>query len=193
MGSIPFGEGGSASDAQVPTLPDVGFDGVGADDDTEAAFDIGKYNVLATLDLGMASVSVSAHVDDDDSTSVDDLSVAASFDVGGVKVGVGFEDVGGTEVIALGVSGEAAGVGYNVFWHQADNGATVSTVGVAGTFDIDDMTSVTAVIGMNEDVSSHNDFAVGIARSLGGGVSFKAGVGSINDETVADAGFTFDF
>ena len=198
-GSIAFGEIGSAPDALVPNLPDVGFDGIGADDDTEAAFDIGTYNVLAQASFGAVDLAASFYVDDDSATSVDDVAIAAAFDLGGITVGVSYTEanavLGGSEVIALGVSGEAAGFGYNVFYHQADTGALgdVSTIGVAGTFDIDDATSVTAVAGFNEDVSSDNDFSVGIARSLGGGVSFKAGVGSINGETAADAGFTFDF
>ncbi|MEL7345758.1 MAG: hypothetical protein AAFN59_13020, partial [Pseudomonadota bacterium] len=131
-------------------------------------------------------------VDDSGAPASDDISIAASFDISGITVGVGFEDTGAAEVIAVGLAGSMGAIGYNVFYHQ-ESVSDVSTIGLAGSFDIDSMTTVTAVVGLNEDVSSDNDFSVGIARSLGGGVSFKAGVGSINGETVADAGITFDF
>ena len=200
--SVYVGEIASATDKLMVTLPDVGFDGIGADDDTEAAHDKGTYNVLATYDFGMGTVGASFYVDDSTSTGIDDISIAAAFDFAGITVAVSYTDqetvniLGETgETLAVGVAGEAAGFGYNLFYHQfsGDGGADVSTIGLAGSFDIDSMTTVTAVVGLNEDVSSDNDFSVGIERSLGGGVAFAAGVGSINGETVADAGFTFDF
>lgn len=190
--SVTFGPVGSATDAQVPGMPDGGFDGIGLDNDTEIHFDIGTYNVLATLNLGMVAVSASADIDDSGPMATDDVSIAASFDLAGVKVGVGFEDAAGHEVISVGASGDAGIFSYNLLFTQ-DNISDDVTFGAAATVPIDDYTSVSLIAGMNEDVSTDNDFGVEIRRKLGGGVNFAAAVGSVNGTTTADAGFTIDF
>lgn len=198
-GSISFGTISSAVDSEVPGLPDPGFDGIGIDNDVEGPFfDVGMYNVLANYTFAMGSISVSGYVDDGTTTGIDDFAIAGSFDLNGITVGVGYEDVGGSDFLSLGVAGDFNGIGYNLFVSQGEVGGSTETLfGVAGSYQIDEMTKLIAVYGAENTTAlgagDEADFGVGIERSLGGGVAFAAGVGSVDGETMADAGFTFSF
>jgi len=92
---------------------------------------------------------------------------------------------------ARAIGGSFGDVGFDLLFSDADE-ADVTTYGISVDYTTGDITWTAAVVDDDSD-GSDTDFGVGVSLDLGGGLAFGAGLGSVDDDTVADAGFTMAF
>jgi outer membrane protein OmpU len=190
---------------KVAGIGDIGYDGLGVDDYAEFGRGIGNSNgVLYENSFGPATFYLSHARDLGD----DDVAVGISFDAGGFKIGVGYEDTDGGStapgaidgVTAVDVSGSFGQVGFDVVYIDHD----VSTnYGVIVTFDANDALSIDVGYAYTDgDVATLNSFdsdivddtAIGIGFSYDlGGASLAGGVADNGVDTIWDLGVSMSF
>ncbi|MEM8801910.1 MAG: porin [Pseudomonadota bacterium] len=191
FGTITVGGVDSASDNVGLGFADVGFDGIGVDDEAESFIGAGDANILYEYAFGDFQVAVSASAADSDEASSDDFGIGASYAFGDFEVQAAYEDAGDQDIIYLGFEGSAGSVSYDIFYHNNDD-ADIAGYGASVDFATGDITWTVAV-GDTDIDGNDTDFGVGMELDLGGGLAFGAGLGSVNDEVRADAGFTMSF
>ena len=90
------------------------------------------------------------------------------------------------------VGGSIGGVKVGLATAEAVNGNSSTTL--SASFDVAAATSVTAYY--NDDEANTRDdksYGLGFSHGLGGGTSLVGGVASVNDQTIADFGVSFNF
>ena len=189
---------------------DVGFDGIGVDDNAEVFRAMGEANAHYSYASGPFKFSVSGDITDGDSSGSGDYGVLLGYMAGGVDVYLGLaHDSEGNAflgddatAVSVGVKGSAGDISYSVFYHQASgDGAILDTDGAAGyggslSFANGPWT-YTVAAGATDVDGDDADIGVGFKYDLGGGLAVAGGIGSVGDlgdaATVADLGITMDF
>ena len=200
FGKLSFGELAAAQDGHG--LADVGFDGIGIDDDVEV------HRVTSTADLVYSttfndmSVTVSYAMGTTEAGSADDgdYGILLGFTNSGLGVTLGMDvddsDASSDTSTSLGLTYSVSGLNLAGFF--ADD-STNSSTGFSASYAMDANTTITAVYGSTDVANDKSDFGVGFKTNLGGGVSFAGGVGRTdhdtrgNSRTVTDLGFNVAF
>ena len=194
FGTLSFGELAAAQDGHG--LADVGFDGIGIDDDVEArrttstadlkyATTFGDMSVTVTYALGTSAAGAATD---------GDYGILLGFDNAGfgVTVGMDVDDDGGANdtSTSLGLTYTVGEIDLAGFF--ADD-STNSASGFSASYAMDANTTITAVYGSTDVAGDKSDFGVGFKTNLGGGVSFAGAVGRVDSNTVTDLGFNVAF
>ena len=197
--TLTLGDVGAADDAVIPSLADVGFDGIGIDDTAESFFDITTQNIQIKGEFGAITVAATGNMDESSAgtgngPAADDFGVAAAYDGGTFTVGAGFTSSEGLtdelEVFILGGTVTAAGADINVFFHTADSddlAESISGYGASVSYPMGALTLV-GTVGATDLDDDDADFGIGASYDLGGGVSFAGGIGQVDDPFSDDDG-----
>jgi outer membrane protein OmpU len=194
FGTLSFGELAAAQDGHG--LADVGFDGIGIDDDVEArrttstadlkyATTFGDMSVTVTYALGTSAAGAATD---------GDYGILLGFDNAGfgVTVGMDVNDDGGANdtSTSLGLTYTVGEINLAGFF--ADD-STNSASGFSASYAMDANTTITGVYGSTDVAGDKSDYGIGFKTNLGGGVSFAGAVGSVDGNTVTDLGFNVAF
>jgi len=194
FGKITIGEVAAAADGHG--LADVGFDGIGVDDDVEAERPLGTADIAysttfndmsVTLTYALGTTAAGAATDGD-------FGILLGFSNAGFGVTVGY-DVDDSATVndsrtSLGLTYSVGGIDLAGFFADAgDNSGT----GFSASYAMDAATTLTAVYGSTDNAGDKSDFGVGFKTNLGGGVSLAGGVGRVDSNTVTDLGFNVAF
>ena len=185
--TVTMGAVGAADDTGGSA--DVGFDGIGVDSEQTAT---GDHDVALAYSMNGVSLNLSFGNDSGD------MAAAISGSIAGVDATFtyGEEDAVKT-VTSLTLGFDFAGLGVTAYVDQADFDAA-GTADIDGTgFDISyTMGAVTYTVAWSDTDAAADvdaDYGIGASVALGGGLNFVAGVGSVDDKTAAEAGFTMAF
>lgn len=189
FGKLSFNDVDSADAAVGIGMADIGFDGIGIDDDAEAdRRNASGSTILYTYTTG--GLTFAASIDSADSHNDGDFAVGAKYVVdAGYRVSAAYSQADGYDIMAVGAGGTFGAVSVNVFyadneWYGSGFGADVAYTSGALT--------VSAAYG-SADNGGDDDFGIGAAYDLGGGLSVAAGLGSVDGYTQADAGIKLKF
>jgi outer membrane protein OmpU len=204
--TLTLGDVGSADDAVLANVGDIGFDGIGIDDTAETFFDQTTQNIQVKGEFGAITVVATGNMDESSAgtgngPAAEDYGIAANYDAGTFSVGVGYTNdesrdltsLGGplasdVETFLIGGSVTAAGADINVFFHTADSddfAESISGYGASVSYPMGALTLVGSVGGTDLD-DDEVDFGVGASYDLGGGVSFAGGIGQRDPNPLAD-------
>ncbi|MEO1536846.1 MAG: porin [Pseudomonadota bacterium] len=207
FGTITVGGVDDASDNVGLGFSDIGFDGIGIDDEAETFIAAGDADILYEYAINSLTFVASASLADSDDSSTDDYAVGFSYGFGDFEVQLAYSMVDsgaavvgdGADIIYVGFEGGAGAISYDLFYHQAD-GDLGDVAGYGGSVDFSTGAITWTVAAGATDVDDDDaDFGVGMEYDLGGGLAFGAGVGSVSplsggdSTTVAEAGFTMSF
>jgi outer membrane protein OmpU len=206
----------------VASLPDFGFDGMGFDDivedfqetgghDTRWSYTVGALTVGASADLNSnASVNSTTTASEDNAWGVgasyvvnDALTVAVGYTEATNANGFGTGDVADDSATSLGLSYTAGAVTVSLAGVAREDGTTeTDAAGATIAYAIDSASTITVGYASAETAVAANDengFAIGYTQNLGGGATFNAAYGSIDDSAQTDengraqVGLTFSF
>ncbi|MEL6168797.1 MAG: porin [Pseudomonadota bacterium] len=188
FGTLTVGDVDFAVDALG--ISDAGFDGIGLDDDAEALRDAGGAvaNVQYEYVFGDVSIIVTYH------TIEEDFGLVGEYDGGTFSVGLGYQTDESTDENTVTLVGDVSFGDVTVGGIYSDWSGDATAYGIDVNYSTGPLT-VTAVYGVLDidGVDNDDDFGIGIEYDLGGSVSLGAGLGSVNDATVADFGINMSF
>jgi outer membrane protein OmpU len=181
---------------------DVGFDGIGVDDDAERVKNAGgSANVHFTTTFGDLTVSAAAH------TVNDDASIRLVYAMGDYNASIGYAANNGAgpdaTAVSVGVGGTFGAIKLGAFYSDGNGTGTIGTapnVIPANTtaYGLDmaytmGATTFTVAYGDTDVAGDDADYGVGVAYTLGGGATLAGGVGSVDGTNVADFGINLSF
>lgn len=168
-------------------IADIGFDGIGVDDDAEslkAAASDGQ-DVHYAYSFGDFGFILSA-----DSTDTDDMAVAVTYAGSSFDVGLGWATFAGEDTISVDAGATFGDFSVNAIFSDWTGGASAYGVDVSYALGA---TTITAAFGDTDIAGDDEDFGIGASYDLGGGAKLAGGVGQVDGNTVADFGITMSF
>jgi len=184
FGTLTVGKVDAADDQYFGAI-EVGFDGIGLDDEAEAGYGGGTHDALYTYSMGDFSVAISGNTDNGND------SVAAGIQYKGpVTIALGYNDDGTNSALSLGVTGSMGQFGYNLAY--VDHDASGQAYGLGGSYKVSDALTIKGGVADN-DGASDASYGVGFDYSLGGGATLAGGLGSIDGNVKADFGVNMSF
>ena len=187
----------TAADKLSGAIAEIGFDGLGVDNQAESIYGTVGKDVRYDGTFGLATVALSY--------GDPEWAAGFSFDVAPISIGAGFNSKGVASV-GLGITqGQISG---NILYttdSDTDDDATnmrqkSEGMGLDVTYQMSDATSVTLVFGRHQAQNvdptmsvSKDAFGVGFSHNLGGGATLAAGVASVDSKTEADLGIKMSF
>ena len=221
FGKITVGNDTGRANA-VASLGDFGFDGMGFDDivedfqetgahDTRWSYTVGALTVGASADLNSnASVNSTTTASEDNAWGIgasyvvnDALTVAVGYTEASNANGFGTTDAADDTATSFGLTYKAGAMTVSLAAVSREDG-TVDTDAAGGTiaYAIDSASTITVGYAEADTAVAANDesgFAIGYTQNLGGGATFNAAYGSIDDSAQTDengraqVGLTFSF
>ena len=195
FGTITLGQVDNA--AGIVGLADAGVEGIGLDDDLEAIDNVGAADIHYTNTFGNIALTLSYEMGQTGTTAATDgdYGVGISFSEGGFDVKAAYtsdQDGGANDTataLQLGYTYGSATIGA-LF---ADNGSR-SGSGFSLSYDMGDGLTIIAVANQTDATTTdtHDDQGIGFSYDMGG-ATFAGAVGSVNDNTAMDLGFSFKF
>jgi len=170
---------------------DVGFDGIGVDDDAESIKNAGgTADAHFTSTFGALTVTVAGH-------SVNgDASIALGYNFGDFTASIGHSDNSGAganrSATSIQLGGTFGAVKANAFYTDGSGSVTTNGYGVDLGYTMG-ATTYTIAYGDTDAAGDDADFGIGAAYALGGGAVLAGGVGSVDGRNVADFGLTLKF
>jgi outer membrane protein OmpU len=185
FGKISFGNQDNAADGVG--LADVGYQGVGVDDDIEALDNRGSADINYSTSINGINVVLSyamgttAGEDGEEG----DFGVLVSTDINGLGVKVAYtsDNSATTNDTATAVQLSYAVNGLTLGALFADNGVN-SGSGFSATYAVDSNLSLTAVWAQTDEANNKDDMGVGFSYNMGGGLALVGGVGRVDGTTV---------
>jgi outer membrane protein OmpU len=165
-------------------LTDIGFDGIGTDNIAEKSIYTGTADARWDYSVGALTLGASLH------TIEEDYGVKAGYNFGVASVLVAYDhdESMDNDSASILLKGEVAGVKGELFF--ADSDAYDQSWGVYAAYKTGALTLEASYA--DNDTVADAAYGVGAKYDLGG-ATLAGGVGSVNDETVADLGVTFKF
>lgn len=188
FGKITMGDTGNAVDSLVSNVSAVGYGASGLDGAQELGL-VGSANTPAVsynLTLSGATVEVGAGQLDG---ANEYYSVAVAYAFGGINAAIGYESDAVDTNTKVALSAKVGPATVKVALADRDSNADL---GYAMSADFA-MAGATVTAYYANDNADEANMAVGVSYDLGGGAMLKAGVGSVDSVTVADAGLNFSF
>jgi len=174
-------------------LPDLGFDGIGMDDDVEALRNVGGANAIYEYDVSGFSILLALGLDENGNPAVDgiagDYGILLGYDFDGFSVEAGYsrDDSAGMEAYGIEASYSFDGITVTGLYIDGDMG---SGYGLNAAYSFD---AFTVSASYSDDDNTDADYGIGGEYDLGGGLALAGAVGSRNGDTVFDLGVTMDF
>lgn len=189
FGKISIGD--IAAGDEVGGIKDVGFDGIGADDQAETLRGKTKHPVRYEGTFGQITLSGSLDGDDD-------WGLGVKVAMEGFGGGVGYASDKTLTVVGGGSFGSISG---NVLFSSRgdDPGAGVmnskKAIGADISFDAGGGTSITAAYSQSKEngMEAVKGVGIGVSYVLGGGATLMAGVGEHKEQAVGDIGISMKF
>lgn len=200
FGTLTVGNVDRATDGHG--FADVGFDGIGIDDDAEGRRAMGSSDIHFKTTFDALTVILSAA--STKTTTGSDFAIALGYDFGSFDVSIGhaIDDqlVGANDTsTSIVVNGATGDINFGVFYDTAKvAGVTINSYGVDVGYTMG-ATSLVFAYGDTNIATDDADYGVGVTYDLGGGAKLGAGIGSVdrvgaaNRKTVADFGINFTF
>jgi len=200
FGTVTVGAVDTAADGVG--LADLGFDGIGVDDDVEAIRNRGGADMNYAYSVNGLDIIISYAVGTTAAISADegDWGVYLGYDFNGLKTEVSYtvDDSQTTYEDATGVELSYTVAGITLGALFADNGQ-YSGSGFSASYAMSPELTVTAVInntdpatiGTNTD--THDDSGIGFAYNMGGGLTLSGAVGDVDNYSVAQLGLNMSF
>jgi len=203
FGKITVGDVSAAADGHG--LAEVGFDGIGADDDLDGlryGDAVADVVFSTTVESMSVTLSYAAGTTAAGAASDGDFGILVGFDAGEFGVTVGYSDDSsvasggaGAGATSLGLTYSVGGIALAGFF--ADNSVN-SGSGFSASYALDANTTISAVYNSTDITSDKSDFGIGFSTNLGGGVKLAGGIGRVDatagtSETAADLGFNIAF
>jgi len=203
FGKITVGDVSAAADGHG--LAEVGFDGIGADDDLDGlryGSAVADVVFSTTVESMSVTLSYAAGTTAAGAASDGDFGILVGFDAGEFGVTVGYSDDSsvasggaGAGATSLGLTYSVGGISLAGFF--ADNSVN-SGSGFSASYALDANTTISAVYNSTDITSDKSDFGIGFSTNLGGGVKLAGGIGRVDatagtSETAADLGFNIAF
>lgn len=172
-------------------IADLGFDGIGVDDDSESLKTAGSTaDIHFSTTFGALGVIVSAH------STNNDAAVRFSYNFGDFNASIGHADNSGAganrAATTIQLGGTFGAVKANAFYTDGTGSVTTNGYGVDMTYTMGAM-SYTFAYGDTDAAGDDADFGIGAAYALGGGATLAGGVGSVDGRNVADFGLNLSF
>lgn len=168
-------------------IADIGFDGIGVDDDAEslkAAASDGQ-DVHYAYSFGDFGFILAA-----DSADTDDMSVAVTYAGSSFDVGLGWATSPGKDTVSVDAGATFGDISVNAIFSDSTGGASAYGLDVSYALGA---TTITAAFGDTDGAGDDEDFGLGASYDLGGGAKLAGGVGQVDGNTVADFGITMSF
>ncbi|MDE9450255.1 porin [Aliiroseovarius sp. Z3] len=195
FGKFSVGDVGSAVDATLG-LSDIGYGGIGTDNTAETLVDAGDSgNMMYKGTFGDFGIAISH-----DFNGTDNTSIAATYAMGDFNLGLGYDDFGAgaaapyanTSSFHVKAGADIADFSVNALYSRNDD-ADVTSYGIHAAYTM----GAVVVSGAYSEVDiagvSADAYGLGVAYDLGGGATFKAGVGEVGGVTKADLGIIMLF
>ena len=165
-------------------LTDIGFDGIGTDNIAEKSIYTGEADARWDYSVGALTLGASLH------TIEEDYGVKAGYNFGVASVLVAYDHDESTDNDSASIllKGTVSGITGELFF--ADSDAYDQSWGVYAAYKTGALTLEASYA--DNDTVADAAYGVGAKYDLGG-ATLAGGVGSVNDETVADLGVTFKF
>ncbi len=189
FGTLTVGSVDPATDGMG--IADIGFDGIGVDDDSESLRTAGTVNdVHFSTTFGALGVIVAG------STTMSDASIRLSYNFGDFNASLGHAENNGVganrSATTLQLGGTFGAVAAKAFYTDGSGSVTTNGYGVDLTYAMGAMT-YTFAYGDTDAAGDDADYGIGAAYALGGGATLAGGVGSVDGTTVADFGINLSF
>lgn len=198
IGKFQAGSDISAADRLYGGTGDPGLNGLGVDDIAEA-YD-GDSGAAIRWDKSVADFTVALSTDLRQGWAIGATAALGQFTIGGgydQKPTEGRTDGVKDNVMSFGVKSEISGVTANAYFSQLSpggGGEDLSAIGVEASFNMGDL-GISIAYSTND--RDHDGYGIGVTQDLGGGLSMKAGFGSVNNDgtkrTRANAGLLMSF
>ena len=188
FGKITMGDTGNAVDSLVSNVSAVGYGASSLDGAQELGLldSADKEGVSYNLSISGATVEVGTGQLDGENEY---YSVAVAYAFGGINAAIGYEsDAADTQTKAA-FSAKVGPATVKVALADRDSNADI---GYAVSADFAMAGAAVTAYYANDNADEAN-MAVGVSYDLGGGAVFKSGVGTVDSDTVADAGLNFSF
>lgn len=188
FGKITMGDTGNAVDSLVSNVSAVGYGASGLDGAQELGLvdSANKEGVSYNIAVSGATVEVGAGQLDG---AAEYYSVAVAYAFGGINAAIGYESDAVDTNTKVALSAKVGPATVKVALADRDTNADL---GYAVSADFA-MAGATVTAYYANDNADEANMAVGVSYDLGGGAVFKSGVGTVNSDTVADAGLNFSF
>lgn len=172
-------------------IADVGFDGVGVDDDAESIKNANTTaNVHYTVTFDAFTLAAAIH------TVSNDYSAMLRYDFGDFDAAIGYarDNSSGNSATTLDVNGTFGDISMGGFYTDG-SGTLANGYGVDLSY-VMGATTITFAWGDTSAAGDDPDYGIGVAYDLGGGAVLAGGVASVDTttrRTVADFGINLTF
>ncbi|MCK0140262.1 porin [Aliiroseovarius sp. F47248L] len=189
FGKFSVGAVGSAVDAKLG-LSDIGYGGIGTDNLAETLVDIADQgNMMYEGTFGDFGIAVSH-----DFNGTDITSIAATYSMGDFNVGLGYDDWGVVNASTYHVKAGANIADFSVnALYSRNSDIDTTAYGIHGAYTMGAVVVSAAYSKLEVGAASTDAYGLGVAYDLGGGATFKAGVGEVGGATKADLGIIMLF
>jgi len=189
-------------------LADVGFDGIGVDNDLEEIRNAGGADVTYAYDVAGFSILLSYGVGQTARADADEgdygIVLGYAFDGFGIEAGYVRDNTDGAERDAYIVRAEYTFDAFTVgavYAAAEEDGFDETGYGIDVSYTFDAFTITAAYADTDTPnpaiatsvADTDADYGIGASYDLGGGLALAGGFGSRNGETVWDLGVTMDF
>ncbi|MDV7272024.1 porin [Thioclava sp. A2] len=172
------------------TLSDIGLDGIGTDNVAETFAYKGAADARWDYSVGALTLGASVH------TIQEDYAVKVGYDFGTAAIAVAYDhdEASDTDTVQAKLSGSMGAVSGQIFYATSDSSTTAANDGDSYGVYAAYKTGALTLSASYADADGLADAAYGIGAAYDlGGATLAGGIGSVNDETVADFGVSFKF
>jgi outer membrane protein OmpU len=170
-------------------IADIGFDGIGVDDDGESIKAGGtQQNVHYKVTFDAFTLIAAIH------TVTLDSSVSLGYDFGDWDAAIGYANAGNGRAgraTSIDVNGKIGDITVGAFYSDGSDGLA-NGYGVDFTYTMG-ATKIIVAYGDTDAAGDAADYGIGAEYDLGGGAKLAGGVGSVDSNTVADFGINLTF
>ena len=188
FGKITMGDTGNAVDSLVSNVSAVGYGASGLDGAQELDLVDSAVTAGVSYNLSISGATVEVGTGQLDSVS-EYYSVAVAYAFGGINAAIGYESDAVDTNTKVALSAKVGPATVKVALADRDSNADI---GYAVSADFAMAGAAVTAYYANDNADEAN-MAVGVSYDLGGGAVFKSGVGTVDSDTVADAGLNFSF
>jgi outer membrane protein OmpU len=188
-GQVTIGEGVDTGDDSVGIgIADIGYKGIGVDDDAEGLKAGTSANINYTGTFGAITVAVSYDLPTSDGDVSGDWALGVGYKGDGFKAALGYDS---DETLSIGGGATFGAISVNAMY-STNSPMSANAWGVDASYKLNSATVITVAYG-DDNGGSGADYGVGVAYTLGGGAKMIAGIGSVDGDTKAEVGMTFSF
>lgn len=171
-------------------LRDIGFVGIGIDDDLEGLrFDGSEANITYVYSSAGFTAGISAFLDSSASSCCEgDYGIFLGYSVDGISAGVAYDYNESISTSQWGLN-----LGYSTDMYAVNLMYTDGDRGQGWGFDASYTMDALTVLAVYADDGGAADYGIGASYDLGGGLGLAGGIGERNNNTVWDLGLTMSF